>query len=586
MVTVVKTPIGHKITSSAIEGSISEDYSGEALVTSTYHQLGTGDYVYIDSDIDEYNGFWYVTVIDADTFKISEYPTADFVDYFQDCDIEYYTTLSHKWSSIFLPIVYKATNNKWPINTIDATTNINSTDNDNGYLEIITFGTIKSGIQALDYIKISGADDETVNGVHQVIEVISNSNVVLDLAYTSSFLTGATVQFYYNNYHVNVKIYAGLPDSHPWEEKKPFEEIAELALTPDENGLVMFSISDYIRGKTEIRNNLTLYSLPLNLDAFTAFYISVAEDHDGSDGYTSQVEEGEFTDDTFTGYAIAGKLPFKNIYSGDYANYVYVSGAPANWLTVMERLLAVEDKFFDVSFIKNVPGDFILQIDKYVSDYLTTTETVEYQDQGIGVYRLPITVDAQYDSFCIKVIPNPASDIVDFPAFNEWLNGSGLGVDWTLGSIPAVTLDNESTEYLYVDFYGFVPGYSYTIEIGFTKTYNSGSSNPRSLTIYALDSSNTIIDSDITTTPPSPGGSGTASFTFTATEETTRIGVRVGDGSNIDIELTSLEVSVTAPAVELTEEICVDIVESCDAASGFTPTDIRLLEDGSYRILE
>ena len=44
-------------------------------------------------------------------------------------------------------------------------------------------------------------------------------------------------------------------------EKKPFEEMAELSLTPDENGEVMFSIADYIKSKVAIKNNLTLFSL-------------------------------------------------------------------------------------------------------------------------------------------------------------------------------------------------------------------------------------------------------------------------------------------------------------------------------------
>ena len=35
---------------------------------------------------------------------------------------------------------------------------------------------------------------------------------------------------------------------------------------------------------------------------------------------------------------------------------------------------------------------------------LASTETViDYEDQGIGVYRIPITPDADYDSFCVRV---------------------------------------------------------------------------------------------------------------------------------------------------------------------------------------
>jgi hypothetical protein len=37
----------------------------------------------------------------------------------------------------------------------------------------------------------------------------------------------------------------------------------------------------------------------------------------------------------------------------------------------------------------------------------------------------------------------------------------------------------------------------------------------------------------------------------------------------------------------LTEEICIDILETCEIENGFVPPDNRrLLEDGDYRLLE
>jgi hypothetical protein len=52
------------------------------------------------------------------------------------------------------------------------------------------------------------------------------------------------------------------------------------------------------------------------------------------------------------------------------------------------------------------------------------------------------------------------------------------------------------------------------------------------------------------------------------------------------VVINSITGTVTLTDVTFTEEICIDILESCDAATGFIPTDIRLLEDGTYRILE
>jgi len=102
-VTVVKTPTGHKIIDQAIAGTII-DSLGDALVNFPYHSLVTGDTIYLTSDIDEYNGFWYVTAIDTDNFKISEYSTADFVEFYQEAEVDYYLTQDHEWNSIFLPI--------------------------------------------------------------------------------------------------------------------------------------------------------------------------------------------------------------------------------------------------------------------------------------------------------------------------------------------------------------------------------------------------------------------------------------------------------------------------------------------------
>src|SRR5688572_31641348 len=118
MVTVVKNPTGHKIIDQAVNGEVT-DSGGDALVTFPYHGLATGDFIYVVSDIEDYNGFWYVTSIDANSFKLSEYDGADFVGFEQELEIDYYQTNSHEWSSIFLPIIYKLSNDRWPTNTVD-----------------------------------------------------------------------------------------------------------------------------------------------------------------------------------------------------------------------------------------------------------------------------------------------------------------------------------------------------------------------------------------------------------------------------------------------------------------------------------
>lgn len=598
MVSVVKTPQGHKIIDQSVQATVIDD-SDDALIVYPYHALTTGDYIYIDSDIDEYNGFWYVSVIDYQSFKISEHSDADFAEFYQEIDIDYYQTQPHDWSSIFLPIVYKATNNRWPTNGVDPLRTISSASDDNGFTELVLSGTILATTpQPLDFVKISGMANEALNNVWQIAEVITSSNIVINLPYdVDNSFSGGTIQYYYNNYQVRVKVFAGLDPSHPWADKKPYEEMAELSFTPDENNEVMFSVSDYIKSKVAIKNNLTLFSLPLNLDAFTGFYISTGESYDYSDGYAIYTTEPEFTEDTFEGYAIAGKLPFKNVYSGDYADYVYTSGSPARWLTNMPRLLAVEDKYFDISFIKNVIGTFNLIIDKYVSDYLTQTIVIPYSDQGIGVYRLPIEADSNYDSFCVRVRTDAHEEEHEVTTVTEfdlslWLNNDdGLGEPWVTGiPNPYVIIPGSGiTDELYYPFVS-VAGQTYTYSYRFTVANSDAGTKTAQLLFW---------DASFLTTGFSfidvPGdGTYEGSVNIVPTDNGIYIGFKC---SSIilewDVTLESVSASSTVTetveveGATITEEICMDIVESCEISGGFTPDeDRRLLEDGDYRLLE
>lgn len=594
MVSVVKRPTGHKLIDQAITATIIESYEGDALVTFPYHALTTGDTVYITSDIEEYNGFWYVTVVTADSFKISEYEDAAFVEFYQEVDIEYYQTQSHDWSSIFLPIVYKLTTDKWPTNNLNTSRTVSSATDDNGFTNLVLSGALIGSINALEFVKISGGAEE-INGVWQVVEVISTSNVVISLPYDSAnSFSGVTVQYYYNNYQAKVKIYAGLPADHPWQAKKPYTEVAELSLTPDENNEVMFSISDYISSDVKVRNNLTLYSLPLNLDAFTGFYISTSETYDQSDNYSLYTEETFFIPDTFEGYAIAGKLPFKNIYSGDYADYVYTSGSPARWLTVQERPLMVVGYFFDLSFIKNTIGNFNAVITKYIADYATTTETVAYTDMGVGVYRIPITPDANYDSFCLQIIVDAHSEEVEETLTEDfdlslWTNGNEGLTDWTTGiANPFVNIVGTNSEFLLFP-YATIAGQTYSYEYEFfadntgvgTKTYQ----------LLFLDAAFLAVGFSFIDIP----GDGTHSgaVNITPSSNGTYIAVKVSSIA-VPMDITAIRVSlvytvsetVEVPATVVTEEICMDILDACDVSDGFTPSGIRLLEDGGYRLLE
>lgn len=135
---------------------------------------------------------------------------------------------------------------------------------------------------------------------------------------------------------------------------------------------------------------------------------------------------------------------------------------------------------------------------------------------------------------------------ITLPALSTWLTTSisASWVNWTLGASPSVNLpgtgpfSSVSSEYLYSD-YDFEDGKPYTITFNYTRTLNSGSSNPRATTIYILDASNNILHSESFS---APSGSGTTAHTtsFVATEAMTRIGFRHSSGSNVDITANSV----------------------------------------------
>lgn len=598
MVTVVKNPTGHKIIDQVVTGEVT-DSGGDALIVFPYHSLGTGDYIYAISDIEDYNGFWYVTVIDANSFKISEYDGAGFVGFEQEISFDYYQTNSHEWSSIFLPIVYKLSNDRWPVNTVDTARSVSSFTDDNGYTNLNLSGALRSSFNALEFVEISGASDE-LNGVWQIVEVVTTSDITIDLPYhIDNNFSGATVQYYYNNYQVKVKVFGGLPTSHPWYTKKPFVEVAELSLTPDENNLVTFSVSDYIKGKVAIKNNLLIASYPLNLDAFTAFYISHSEEYDISDNYSLSTIENDFSVDSFEGYAVAGKLPFKNAYSGHYSDYVLTSGSPAHWLTAFSRLFAIEDLYFDISFIKNVRGEFWIIIDKYVSDYLTLTEVVPYTDQGVGVYRIPIEVSSVYDSFCVHAYTPGSPSTAGVPAttladINDWEDKPG-GQTWG-GLVTSVNGSGGISDYLLWEIVT-AAGFSYEFTTSIDLQTNAPTEPIFEIIWALLDASYNVVDT--VTFNYTTAGVKTETFDLISTTDAKYLGLFATNNTPFDtkqVEVTAVAynspgaVDDSVDAQVLTEEICIDIMQACapDIEGGDTPEEdfFRLLETGFFRLLE
>jgi hypothetical protein len=160
-----------------------------------------------------------------------------------------------------------------------------------------------------------------------------------------------------------------------------------------------------------------------------------------------------------------------------------------------------------------------------------------------------------------------------------------LYLDYNTGTAAEIS-DQAKTSY------AFEVGRTYTFRFRFTNTslvagqvYNIGIFN----SIGTLIASQSV---SVTTSPQD------VSITRTATAADSTLGCYYSTGTGVvgAFLVTLVAIFNDTPSEpdippdpgtfeEVTEEICFDIVAPCDIA-GFVPDDIRLTEDGDFRILE
>ena len=450
MISVIEQPKGYVLEDAVNEAAVT-DSSGDALFTDAGH--GLGDYVYIISDVEGYNGFWKVDTISPSTFKIQD-ADDNYIQFYQGVSVNYQKSISeHGWSALHLPITYKLRSDRYPVNTSDTTRTISSSSDDNGLTRLTISGSL-GVFFPLMFVKISGT---SVDGVYQVMEKYDTDDVTISLVYDGTILTGGEIVLYYSSYHIVVRVYAGGALA------------STLKFIPDQNNEVFFSVNEILKGHINQRNGLLNNDLPLNQDFFSQFYIDYAESYDESDGYTLTTFLDGFTQDTFVGYAINAVLAFKNKFSGWMSEYVFALsgfyGDPkkAKWLTNFSPSMW-PSYFFDLSFIKNVDGEF--RVDVYVDDVLDS-QTV-HPDQGQGVYRIP--VEPQGSQVCVEVIrpqqtidPPPDPTVGTFGSATQ----SGTGPAWALNPSPlfwrVVMATGETSPLLLYEITGGIANIDYII---------------------------------------------------------------------------------------------------------------------------
>lgn len=559
-VTVISRPLGHKVNNTVDYADII-DSSGDALATSLLHGLSDGQYIYSESTLESYSGFKGVEIIDFDTFYLLN-EDGSRVQFKQLNTITFYLTdLTHGWQCVHLPIVYELSNDLYPANSVDPEVNFLFSFEKDGYLQI-GHDALSGGdaLQVLDYVKISNGGPTLYA---QVIEVTSTILTVVNLPYFVA--TQTKVQKARNNYHIDINVYAGLPAGHTWESYKPYELATTLRFIPDSNNQIKFSIAEILKGYITTRNNLTLDTLPNNIDFFTSFYIEYAEGYDVSGGTEITAFLDEFTDDSeeFEGYAVNAMLAFKNLYSGFMSDYVDATypGKLARWLTTMDVPIIFVGYFFDLSFINRHDED--IKINKNGVLYLTIP------NPGIGVLRVPIEAQDGDTELCIQAWIGTGITVYNIDEFTG-------GEDWSIGGGASVTLDPLESSSTLSQAIVKAPGtynITYTINV-------SGAGADGVFQIRFKKDGNTVGTFTDSATVGSPSGSGPITITDGADELTFVIINGDGSGSDTTYEFTSL--TITGEDY-ITESICLRVVSECDT---FIADDLRLIETGPFRELE
>lgn len=561
---VIDRPIGVGMGAGISSVILKDTVSNTAIiVTSSPHGLVDDKFAYIQSFVEDYNGFWMVDVIDTTHFSIKK-PDSSTVQYIVDADATIYPqSFTHGWSCVELPITYTLKSNLFPNNSFDATRTILAWSEDSGYTFLNLSGSLP--IDSLEYVTLSGGP---LAGVYRILTAATDDSMLIDHAWNDADdFTGYTVTKYYSNYHAIVNVYSGLDNTQKWASVKPYQLISSLKLIPDANNEIKVSLSDVLKSDIELVNNLFKATLPNNLDFFTRFYIGVIEVYDNSDGYTVVTQEGsEVLDKTnFQGYATNSMLEFKNINSGYLTDYI-MNSATAKFLTLFAiPTLFIgcsddpNDCYYDISFIRDlseVPGLLTLRQKYYKDGALKLTVDTDIKSYDDGVYRQQLQgATCEYD--LVKITLNQNSTIADLSTFTN----KNSGTSWNISSTPDITLINTGTSKEYSHAYLIKPG-TYTFNYNFNI-----SADPLNLVRMEVNffKSGSVVTGAVIYPPAAGDNVGSFSITIPSSVDEIRFYSSNLSGADKNITIRSFQSATTLNPVS--EEKTINI--NCDCNNQF-----------------
>ncbi len=355
--------------------------------------------------------------------------------------IEVASGIFSKWHCAHLPIIYRFTNNLFPVNTVDPILDYIGVSADDGYAliemddNLLPADTYPIG----SWITITGDD---YDGVYQVI-----SSQIGFIKINTPFVaySSGTIQKFYNNYHIRVKVYVGIDGAHPLYANNPIEYRGAELIIPNLDGYVYFDAGPWCRAQLQSKDENAFADVVVNDTlAWTSFYIGYEESYDIID--TGEIETYISAETVLPDlyYAANAMLPFQDAWGGNLADYALHLGLTGRgFLTNATSLHVFSEADTHISAIipDSVFADPVIQtIDEYdINGVYITTQAIEVTDISDGVYRIPlhtISLDVATDYFTIQlttdgdpltevmtVKTNDACGKYGFPM--RWLNNLG-----------------------------------------------------------------------------------------------------------------------------------------------------------------
>jgi hypothetical protein len=188
-----------------------------------------------------------------------------------------------KWSSSELPLQYKFTSDKYPVNNVDSAFTITSLVYDSAKLGVVVTFSANHDYDRYDEVTISATGTILDGGIFSIKNVPAADEIVLDYITNDVSVSGSCIK-HYPNYKGLVKIYSGAPDQHPAQSQKPMREIGVIEVDFKNDGVDNIGVSNV---NEYIKDDITAaFNLNNNIDAWTSFYIETAETYDISNGDT------------------------------------------------------------------------------------------------------------------------------------------------------------------------------------------------------------------------------------------------------------------------------------------------------------